>query len=80
MWYLIVSFADLCPLDYFAQARLSLHLSKCHIVGNLMTWLKFSKSKMLVLIAISNNAKIQTLLFSHLRALIDCLKCMDKVD
>ena len=25
-----------------AQARLSLHLTKCHIVGNLMSWLNYS--------------------------------------
>ena len=25
-----------------AQAHLSLHLSKCHIVGNHMSWLKYS--------------------------------------
>ena len=24
-----------------AEARPSLHMSKCHIVGNLMRWLKF---------------------------------------
>ena len=25
-----------------AEARLSLHMSKCHIAGNLMPWLKYS--------------------------------------
>ena len=28
-------------LKWAAQARLSLNLSKCHIVGNQMSWLKF---------------------------------------
>ena len=30
-------------LNEAAQARLSLHLSKCHIVGNNMSWLKILK-------------------------------------
>ena len=32
---------EFLSLKNAAQARLSLHLSKCHIVGKHMSWLKF---------------------------------------
>ena len=32
---------EVLSLQKAAQARLSLHLSKCHIVGNHMAWLKY---------------------------------------
>ena len=35
---------EFLSLKKAAQAHLSLHLSKCHIVGNLMARLKFNKS------------------------------------
>ena len=32
---------EFLSLKEAAQARMSLHLSKCHIVGNHMSWLKY---------------------------------------
>ena len=32
---------EFLSLNEMAEARPSLHMSKCHIVGNLMRWLKF---------------------------------------
>ena len=48
-----------------AQARLSLHLSKCHIVGNHMSWLiLFEKIHIKSQVQDSDNCKTILTLFS----------------
>ena len=39
---------EFLSLNEAAQARLSLHLSKCHIVGNHMSWLICNKYQILI--------------------------------